>query len=256
MLFGQVPQWVLGIFGLAVVWVNALLIALAAFNEARRMMKESAALGDVKQGKVVRGDGEDGALGVHETDQVGRALDAPVPTIAWHDRSHASEIFGGAVLVGKKEIAIEPSKDCEIWPARDRQLEKSRCPNDGEIDGMWKASRGAKGALRKVRTPIAVGDEVYVAKNGVFLSAIEPRAWYAGRVRAALFFALAELGVCGALTFVAMREPHFGLVSTLGGAGLLLFFVFVQPIGVSVEENARAPSRSFLRGEWQRSAAS
>jgi len=256
MLFGQVPYWVLGIFGLAVVWVNALLIALAAWNEARRMMKESAALGNVERGKVTRGDGEDGALAIHETDQVGRALDAPVPTIAWHDRSHSSEIFGGAIKVGKKEIAIAASTDCEIWPARNRQVEKSRCPNDSELDGLYKASRGAKGALRKVRTPIAVGDDVWIAKSGAFISAIEPRAWYAAKVRAALGFALAELALCGGLTFVAMHQPHFALVSTLGAAGLLLFFVFVQPLGVSVEENARAPSRSFLRGEWQRSAAS
>jgi hypothetical protein len=192
---------------------------------------------------------------VHEVDQVGRALDGPVPTVAWHDRSHASEIFGGAVKVNDKELEIEAATDGEIWPARDRQVEKGKCPGDEDLDALYKASRGAKGALRKVRTPIKAGDAVWIARNRKLISAVEPHAWYGARARAAVAFALAELGVCGALTAVAMWPPHFGLVSTFGGAGLLLFFVFVQPIGVSVEEGGRAPSRTLLRGEWQRSAA-
>jgi hypothetical protein len=256
MLFGQVPYWVLGVFGLGVVWVNAFLIAAAAWAEARRLLREKNALGDIKQGKVVRGDGEDGALGVHEIDQVGRAVDAPVPTIAWHDRGHSSEFFGGAVEADGKEIDIKASKgDDEIWPARERQIECARCPGDADLDALYKSSRGAKGALRKVRTPIKVGDVVFVARKGKLVSAIEPRAWYAAKIRAAILFSIAELAVCGALTAVALQQPHFGLISTFGGAGLLLFFVFVQPLGVTVEESNRAPSKTLLRGEWQRSAA-
>ena len=39
----------------------------------------------------------------------------------------------------------------------------------------------------------------------------------------------------------------------LGGAALLVFFLGVQPIGVGIEEGARDPSRTWLRGEWKRS---
>lgn len=255
MLFGQVPYWILGIFGLAIVWVNALLIALAAVAEARRLLRERTALGAVTAGEVARGDGEDGALGVHEVDQVGRALDAPVPTIAWHDRDHTSEIFGGAVKVDGKEVEVDAAGDGEIWPARDRQVDQGKCSSDDDLDALYKASRSAKGTLRKVRTPIRVGDVVWIARAGKLISAVEPRAWYGARARAAFAFVLAELGVCGALTAAALWPPHFGLVSTLGGAGLLLFFVFVQPVGVTVEEGGRAPSRTLLRGEWQRSVA-
>jgi hypothetical protein len=254
MLFGQVPYWILGLLGLAIVWVNALVIAAAAIGEARRLLRARSALGEVRKGTVASGRGEDDTLAMHEVDQVGRAIDAPVPAMLWHDRGYASTIFGGTVKVGEETIEIAESKEGEVWPSRERQIERSKCPSDEELDAHYKSSRGAKGAPRKVLTPIRKGDTVWIAKEGKLVSAIDPALWYGARARASLLFALAELGVCGACTAVALVPPHFGIASTIGGALLLLFFVFVQPIGVSVEDANRSPSERFLRGEWHRSA--
>lgn len=250
MIFGQVPYWVLGILGLAILWVNALLIALAAFKEAGRLLAIKKGLGKITHGTVVRVDNESDAFAVHEVEQVGRAIDAPTPSMIWHDRKYASEIKGGKV----GDLEIEATTEGEVWPSLEKQIEVSKCPDDAALDAAYKTSKGAKGTLRTVRTSIEKGDEVWIARDGKLISAVDPAAWLSSRARASIGFALAELAVCGACTAVALRPPYFGLVSTIGGAMCLLFFVFVQPIGVGVEDANRVPSQRFLRGEWRRSA--
>ena len=51
---------------------------------------------------------------------------------------------------------------------------------------------------------------------------------------------------------MALWPPVFGLVSTLGGALCLAFFLIVQPAGTALRDAVRVPSRAIVRGQWKR----
>jgi hypothetical protein len=275
------PYWLLGILGLAIVWLNALLIAASARLVVRDQSRGRRALGPVcppkpgpvlLRGKVTAGDGEDGALAAHEIEQIGRATDIhDVPGIQFSDRAFRSHVYGGALEVDGKKVRVEGGQG-EVWPAREAQQRVWAMKDDAQFDALYKDSKTAKGSPRVVRTALAAGDDVWVSgvlaeKDGelvlegtkerpLFVSGIDPHQWRAKQARIASFFLLAELAVCAGLTRVALIPPYFegwGTWSTLGGAALLVFFLGVQPIGVGIEEGARDPSRAWLRGEWKRS---
>lgn len=276
-----IPYWLLGILGLAIVWLNALLIAASARLVVRDQSRGRRALGPVREptpgpvllhGKVVSGEGDDGALAAHEVEQIGRATDIhEVPGIQFSDRAFRSYVYGGTVEVGGKTIRVSAGEG-EVWPARDAQQRVWAMKDDAQFDALYKDSKTTKGAPRVVRTALAAGDEVWVsgvlserggelvlegtAERPLFVSGLDPHRWRAKQARLAWLFIVAELAVCAALTKVALIPPYFegwGTWSTLGGAALLVFFLGVQPIGVALEEGARDPSRAWLRGEWKRS---
>jgi hypothetical protein len=85
----------------------------------------------------------------------------------------------------------------------------------------------------------------------MILSAFDPRRWLAGKALLLALFVVAETAAAAACTFVALSPPPFGLVSTIGGALCLAFFLLVQPAGTMVRDAVQTPSRSLLGGRWE-----
>jgi hypothetical protein len=257
-MLGPIPYPFLGIALLAVVWTAALLCALASVDYARKLMARARELRGVREGTVASGEGPGGALAVHEVEQIGRAMDGEPPAIVFSDKAYRGEVYGGTLTASGETVEVTHPGELEVWPDMEAQVARAAVPNDAELDALYKDARSAKGAPRVVRVPFAVGNKVYFASGPdgrlTFLSAEDPAAFLSGRVRAHIAFAFVELAICGALTALALHAPVFGKVSTLGGAGLLAFFLIVQPVGVSVEEASREPFRRFLRGVHKRSA--
>lgn len=256
-MLGPVPYPVLGYLCLAIVWCAALLCALASVSYARTLAARFRSLAKVRTGTVLAGEGEGGALALHAIDQLGRAMDGEPPAIVFSDKTYRGEVFGGTIDANGSTVTITDKGPLEVWPDAATQATSATLDGDAELDALYKDARSSKGAARTVSVPFAKGKKVWFVAEGealVFLSAIEPRAFLSARVRAHLAFAVVELAICGALTYVATRAPAFGAVSTIGGAGLLAFFLSVQPVGVAVEEASREPFKRFLRGVHKRSA--
>jgi hypothetical protein len=255
-MLGPVPYFVLGCVALFAVWVAALLCALASVNTARALGRRARALAGLREGTVTRGDGPEGALAEHRVLQLARALDADPPSLAFSDKGYRGEVFGGEVEVAGVATPLAPHPDLEVWPDPAKQASAALLASDSEFDALYKDAR-SKGSPRDVVAWVLPGDRVYFLTSGeavTFLSATPPLPFLARRRAAHLLFAVTELAVCAALTAVALWPPLFGTVSTVGGVGLLAFFLIVQPLGVAVEEASREPSRAFLRGTQRRSA--
>ena len=117
--------------------------------------------------------------------------------------------------------------------------------------GRSRSRRRAKGYARTVEAAVVVGDAVFVADDGVVVSAIDPRAWAKKKAAIVVAFTIAEIAAAALATAVALVPPAFGLVSKIGGALCLAFFLGVQPLGTAVREAVRSPSRAALRGAWK-----
>jgi len=256
-MLGPIPYAYLGYLCLAIVWGTALLCALASVSYARGLASRFRALAGLRVGTVASGEGEGGALAAHTVEQLGRAMDGEPPAIVFSDKSYGGEVLGGTIDAGGEVIAVTTKGPLDVWPDAATQVARAALSGDDEIDALYKDARSSKGAPRSVVVPFGEGKKVwFVAAEGAltFLSGEDPRAFLSARVRAHLFFAFAELVVCAGLTALALRAPTFGAVSTFGAAGLLAFFLIVQPVGVGVEEASREPFRRFLRGVHKRSA--
>jgi hypothetical protein len=257
-MLGPIPYPFLGIALLAVVWTAALLCALASVDYARKLMARARELRGVREGTVASGEGPGGALAAHEVEQIGRAMDGEPPAIVFSDKSYRGEVYGGTLTASGETFEVTHPGELEVWPDTETQAARAAITGDADLDALYKDARSAKGAPRVVRVPFGVGKKVFFASGPdgrlTFLSAEDPSAFLSARVRAHLAFAFVELAICGALTALALHAPVFGKVSTLGGAGLLAFFLIVQPVGVSIEEASREPFRRFLRGVHKRSA--
>ncbi len=263
---------VMGALGLAIVWVNALLVAAAAWKElgpldAWRSAAERSMLGGV----VVRGYGRDGAFAARRVEQVGRATDAG--DVIFADRTHASEVFGGAVRlddgreieVGAAPVAKASALNLEdgvieVWADEAAHQAASACPSNEARAAALEPARKARGFARTVDVRLGVGAVVYLvgAIEGHdtlvgpprLVSTIEPGGWAASKRRLVLGFIAAELAAAAIATGIALVPPAFGLVSKLGGALCLAYFLGVQPIGTALRDAVRSPARRALRGRW------
>jgi hypothetical protein len=238
----------MGALALAILWVTTLLIAAAALKELGplRAVRRRA----WERGVVARGDGPGAAIAVRRVEQVGRATDAG--EVHFSDRAYTGEIFGGAVTLDSGgELAIEPTREAEVWPSASA-LAGATSPPDGDALGAALAlAKKPKGLPRSVEARLGVGDVVFVAPGAPTVSAIDPRAWAAKKAALVVAFTVAEISAAALATAVALVPPAFGLVSKIGGALCLAFFLGVQPLGTAVREAVRAPSRAALRGVWK-----
>jgi hypothetical protein len=265
------PYPLMGALALAIVWVNALLIAAAALKELGPIGRwRRAAERGMLRGEVVRGLGPNGAFAVRRVEQVGRATDAD--EIVFADKKYASEIFGGTVkLEGGKEIEIASVPEAipspidledgaiEVWPSDATIDAATRRPDDGAFDVALGAAKKARGFGRTVELTIGASDVVYVVVEDNELGGAprlvaseDPGRWAAKKRAIVLGFITAELAAAGVATAVALVPPAFGLVSKLGGALCLGYFLGVQPIGTLVRDAVRSPARRALRGRWAR----
>lgn len=240
---------VMGIACLVVLWSTALLVAGAALQELRDLGALARSLRDLVFGEMV----SEGELAVHEVEQTGRALDAAEPTIVFHDRGTTSRVLGGVLKVGEESIELGAS-DGAVWVDAKATALAMQDERASAFLGDWAESKKSKGMRRVVRTALAKKDRVWVARdaNGAvtLVSSTDPRAFVSSRRWLVVLFIVAELAACGACTRLALAEPVFGTLSTIGGVLCLGFFLAVTPIGVAVRDACRPPSTSFVRGTW------
>lgn len=245
---------VMGIFCLVVLWTTALLVAASAMQLRGRLAAKAKALGKARVGVV----DSDGTFATAFVEQVGRALDpSDAPAITFHDRRYGGSLAGGALVCAGERVEVPPADDAEIWVDDRRREEAARCPDLRSFDEAYALARKAKGWVRTVEVRLTKGDRVhYFAGERPVVATFDPSEWLGGKARALVVFAITELFVCGVVTRVALTEPLFGTVSTIGGALAIAFFLGVTPLGVKLREVARFPNEGRLLGVWQRSALS
>jgi hypothetical protein len=90
--------------------------------------------------------------------------------------------------------------------------------------------------------------------GGMLVATFDPRPWIDRKIALAALFIIGDVALAAACSAVALRPPRFGLVSTLGGAACLGFFLIAQPAGTALRDAVLLPSRAWLRGRWIRSA--
>ncbi|MFO0679703.1 MAG: hypothetical protein U0169_24470 [Polyangiaceae bacterium] len=272
-----IPYAWMGILCLGIVWTCALLIAGAALQDVRALLATKKLLGpkatsaDVSDGRrvLLRGKvtGRDGVpFATHTVQQVGRAKDGATRAVVFFDRAFASSVGGGTLGVGASMVSVPTAEGAHVWPDESATRDAFACPDATTFEATHKASRGPKGALRDVTTPLTDGAEVWISgvvsrESGaaeirgdrtfpLVVSAFDPHAWIHGKVRAAFALIVVELALLTIATAVTLVPPAFGTVSTLGGVLCLAFFLGVQPFGVMLRDACRLPHERYLRGEW------
>ena len=249
---------VMGSLALAILWVNALLVAAAAAKQIAALLARSAALAGAVPGRVVKGDGPGGELAVHRIEQVGRAA-AVAETILFHDRRTAGEVFGGVVALdggGERVVPACAPGSAEVWLAPDEIERAAACPSAEEFDRACPCASKARGFDRTVSGTLGPGDRVFVTQpvstsgEGVLVASMDPRALLATKASIGAAFIASELLAAAGCTALALHPPLFGTVSTLGGASSLAFFMLVQPAGTAVRDAMLVPSRAPVRGRW------
>ncbi len=271
----------MGLLVLAILWVTTLLVAAAAWKEIAALAvwrRRLVALdGDDGAGlvraRVTQGAGPGGALAVQRIEQLGRAAtqdDGERRVILFSDRRAVGEVFGGTAARDGSGAVIHVDADAsaEVWLSAEELAASGACAADEIFDRAYTDAKKARGFARAVEgaatgevflfgqlRPLGKGLALAPAKSGGLLVAtFDPRPWVARKLALAALFVVGELAIAAACTVVALWPPHFGLVSTLGGAACLGFFLTVQPAGTALRDAVRLPSRAWLRGHWKRSA--
>ncbi len=241
---------VMGIFCLGVVWMTALLVAGAAWQDLRDLRAIVRRAKDAIRGTVESGDVAEWAV-----EQTGRATDDDA--IAFHDRVFHNEVLGGKVKTESGVVEIAPCKDAQVWIDEHAREEAASCGDVTTYDATFALARKAKGFARTVRVRVRSGDRVWIvgsAQSPEIVATIDPAAYCARKSLLVALFIVAELGVCTAATRLALSMPHFGTMSILGAIACMAFFLGVTPIAVALRESIRRPHEAFLRTVWSRKA--
>jgi hypothetical protein len=249
---------VMGAVALAILWINALLIALAAAQQVGALLARRTALAGAVRARVIRGEGPGGAFAVQRVEQVGRAA-SDGEAILFHDRAAQGEVFGGVVIVeGGREIAVPASASAEVWIDAWSVRAAAACASTEEFDQAYPSACKAKGFARVVTATLGEGAEVVVSTavdgEGILVAAMAPRALLAKKAALGGAFIAGELLAAAGCTALALHAPVFGGVSTLGGILGLGFFLAVQPAATGVRDVMLVPSRAAVRGGWARPA--
>jgi hypothetical protein len=268
---------VMGVALLGVLWVAALLVAAAAWQDVRDLLARKRAFrplaandsGDgLFEGNVVEATGETDAFASLHVEQVGRAQDADRRTIAFSDRAYRCAVHGGVIEASGDRVRVPPLEGAsiEVWIGASARATAAECPGGDAFERAYAEAKKARGHTRSVSIPIRRGDHVFAfgriqerdgrrtlapAASGLLLVAAEdPRTFctrHALRIGAFIVFQLAG---CAVVTRLALWEPRFGTVSALGAALSLAFFLLATPLGVRLRQAARFPHRALLRGTW------
>jgi hypothetical protein len=266
---------ILGVLLLGALWVEAVLVAAAAWLQIRGLRSIRARLHLIEgamgvgmiEGEIERCIAGD-VFATHTIEQVGRALDAKTRTIAFHDRANSSKVFGGAVRTREGPIQV-PENDgrASVWTSRIARLQTAARFSPDVFDAAYAEACSQRGYIRTLNTSLRVGDHVFVSgelvqkddrlviqspRGGDLLIAAEdPRRIVAEQSRVALAFIVVELLLCALCTRIALWPPLFDRVSTIGGALCLGFFLGVTPVGVYVRDRCAPPSQSLVNGRWR-----
>ncbi len=240
----------MGLLALAILWVNTLLVAGAAFGRWRELRRR---LGAMARDGVVEGTvAGDAPLAWHEIEQVGRKAsdDADRQAILFHDRRFTSVVVGGRVATADGDVGIAAEHErAEVWIAAEAHARAAACASDAEFDAAYLKSQKPRGFERIVRCEVGPGDRVWIHAP-CLVATFDPRPWCRRSTRLLLGFVAAVLLGAGAVTALALHPPLFGTVSTVGGALGLAYFLLVQPAGTAARDAVRVPCEAYLRGSW------
>lgn len=253
----QLPLAWMGILALAVLWTNALLVALAAWKDRSLLTRMSEAIErSCRKGTIRLGLGDADTLASFRIAQVGRAADATdVRTILFHDKSHASACFGGELTLDDgSALALETDETVDVWVPREAIHEAVKLhESSGDYPRAYDAAGKGAGYARVIEVQLAKGSDVYVWKNEEgtrCLGAFDPRPLLSSHKNRVTLFILLTLAGASIVTGMALVPPSLGLVSKLGGLLGLGYFLGITPLGVSLREKVRKPSLAFVRGGW------
>jgi hypothetical protein len=268
---------IMGLLAGGVLWVTTLLVAAAAWQQARALLRRRAALRPLAGGVgvgLVRGRVSRGVIAVQRLEQVGRAAEGR-EAILFHDRVAGGSVLGGAIAVEggvavQGAIAVQACAEAEVWVTAGEIAEAACCPSAAAFAEALAAARRTRGFLRTIAVEVAEGREVFVygrveerdgdrwmgpAADGMLVATMDPRALLARKAMLAVAFIAGEIALSVACTAVALQPPVFGRVSTIGGVASLMFFLLVQPAGTALRDALLVPSRAFVRGAWKRGGA-
>jgi hypothetical protein len=273
----ELARPIMAALALAVFWIHVLLIAAAAGQELRDLVRlrrllrplagpREGAVG-LLQATVIRADGPANALARNVVEQVGRGKGDG--KLHFSDAAHRSEIHGGELELGggiRVELGANATEASAIvWPDPAARTAAAAPTSADQIAKAEPSARRAKGFVRAVEVEIVAGQRIWIAgrwrdgerwqlepaiAGAVLISAIDPRRWLARRCWMIVGFIVGDLAIAAACTLLAVWPPLFGWISMLGAGAALGFFLGVQPLGVSLSERARTPDRAYLRGTW------
>lgn len=256
-LMGSIPYAWMGLLALGILWLNTLLIAAVAFGRRRALGRLRArfiaarASGALTCGVVERGEGPGDALATRHVEQVGRALTVSGPDrILFTDGASRGELHGGVVRGDDgASITVEP-RSAEVW------IEAAPARADAEFDQAWSRASTNKGYRASIDLRVERGAKVWIHRDpdrdDVLVSTLDPIALCHRKCAVLASFAAGAVLTCALVTVIACWPPVFGLVSTIGGALALAFFLMVQPLGTAARDAAKLPSERLVGGTWQR----
>ena len=261
---------VMGLLALGILWLNSGLVLVVALKQLGnvlalgRQLREGAARGELVRGEVVSG----GRLALRRVHQTGRAMTTRGPDrVLFTDGPQSFEVCGGVVREdGGDELEVEEalSGAAEVWVDEARERAALECPSAAEFEAAWRPANTHKGHAREVDLEVREGDRVWILgrrdgdrlgpweQRPMIVSMIDPAAWVGGRVRLLVGFVAGALALLIALTGVALWPPVFGVVSTIGGALCVAYFLAIQPLGTAVRDAVRTPGRRMLGAAWTR----
>lgn len=247
------PEW-MGLALLAVSWATALMVALDALIDVRRLRALLASWGtSLVSGKVASP--ELGALAIEQ-----RVKHLDDGGLGFFEKAHVSTVVGAAE-VGGEALEVSGGADVEVWPTPEALAEAARCPSPAAFDALAAQVKG-KGALRTVRVALKAGQPVWLAgarDGGRFVATLaagfDPRAWVRSRLALNFGFIALELSWAALGTALALTAPVFGPWSIAGALVLVGHFLGATPLAIIVREQSKTPAKAPLLGEWKRPAA-
>lgn len=260
----------MGLFALGVLWLNAGLVFAVAWKQLarvralRRRMVEARRRGELVSGIAKSAEGVRFAL--RRIRQHGRAITTKGPDrILFTDGPQSFEVLGGTLETNEGELAVAATQPAasEVWLDAERLAEGTACDDDA-FARAWRPASTFKGYAHDVELEVRSGDRVWVfgARDGdtlragedgpLVVSMVDPVTFASSRIRLLVGFLV--LGVAGlvGVTAVALWPPHFGIVSTIGGALCLAYFLGIQPLGTAVRDAVKTPARALVGARWQR----
>jgi hypothetical protein len=259
----------MGLFALGVLWVNTLLIAADALKQHaelgrwRERLEAARGAGRLVRATVVAGEGPEAALATHSIDQIGRAMTVSGPQrILFTDRSARGALHGGRVEVDGREVRVVAASAPLVWC-----LAEGARGDRAAFDEAWPRASTFKGFGTCVERRVGPGQRVWLwletapasaseAPLRARLVSIEDPSVVVAAARAPLpGLVIAALVGVVVVTTLALWPPVFGVVSTLGAAAGVGFFLAIQPLGTAAREKGALPDRRRVGGLWERPTA-